>query len=632
MYNNGVWTNRITTAGTVGNFTQPSSWSTKTPPAKGIMNFNNSVQFRPQWQEDAITRMISDNMIGIAADEAFSIIIIYNATLPTPSWDAANILNFGRTDDWDAPYNISYRYAQNTNSTTNSTLYAGWTTDSRQLGVVPYNTMQMLTVDNNNTSTNGIRWYLAGAQSGTANTQNGSANSAGGTDNQNYKIVVGGSHWALAGSSSRSFTGDIAEIIILKRKRASNSFMDADDLQKIHSYLAIKYGISLAAGNYVNSAGTQVWTRGGDSYNNNIFGIGRDIASGLYQKQSRSANSGLTTLFTGDKVTTLNSQNTGSINDGSFVMLGSNGLEGAELLGAAITNGTQYKNDKISAPNDLNIQSKTIYKAQVTNYTDMVNLAVNMSEYLYVMVSSDENFIPANTNIYPITNGTAEVSLDNTCKYIRYAGYSKAYSNAMPGGIADDGKLRLWLNAENESSLAIDYVNPGSGALAGYTGAYGSTVLPAGALPAVREWNDFMRNNAKYEYLSSSSAARMPVLYKKPMETNYHPSVQFWGDNSSINAYLVNEKGLMSKPNPTDKKQTLIIVSNNNDPRRPSGDDRTWFMAFGTVGNSNGFGNTASLSPGYGIKHPDGGNTNVYAAINTNAGDATATSQRGNPF
>ncbi|GHU72936.1 hypothetical protein FACS189413_16710 [Bacteroidia bacterium] len=89
------------------------------------------------------------------------------------------------------PYNISYRYAQNTICTTNSTLYAGWTTDSRQLGVVPYNTMQMLTVDNNNTSTNGIRWYLAGAQSGTANTQNGSANSAGG--------------------SSRSFTGDITD-------------------------------------------------------------------------------------------------------------------------------------------------------------------------------------------------------------------------------------------------------------------------------------------------------------------------------------------------------------------------------------------------------------------------------------
>jgi len=66
--------------------------------------------------------------------------------------------------------------------------------------------------------------------------------------------------------------------------------------QKIESYLAIKYGITLNSGtqDYVASDGTTIFwnTVTNTWYNNNIFWIGRDNAQELWQVQSKSINDG----------------------------------------------------------------------------------------------------------------------------------------------------------------------------------------------------------------------------------------------------------------------------------------------------------------------------------------------------
>jgi hypothetical protein len=62
---------------------------------------------------------------------------------------------------------------------------------------------------------------------------------------------------------------------------------------KIETYLAIKYGITLGINgttkNYINLGGWCIWditNVGGDyNFNYNIAGIGRDVASDLYQNQ-----------------------------------------------------------------------------------------------------------------------------------------------------------------------------------------------------------------------------------------------------------------------------------------------------------------------------------------------------------
>ncbi|NVK49762.1 MAG: hypothetical protein HWE09_08330, partial [Cyclobacteriaceae bacterium] len=99
----------------------------------------------------------------------------------------------------------------------------------------------------------------------------------GGTNNQGGTVPNQG--W-------RHFRGKVAELILYP-----SSLTLAEKL-KIQSYLAIKYGISLDASvtNYVSSAGTVLWNN--TTYWHDVFGIGRDDASGLNQTQSNSINTG----------------------------------------------------------------------------------------------------------------------------------------------------------------------------------------------------------------------------------------------------------------------------------------------------------------------------------------------------
>ena len=91
-----------------------------------------------------------------------------------------------------------------------------------------------------------------------------------------------------------SFDGRIAEVITY-----SSTQNDGDATQarnRIQSYLAIKYGITLGINgtsqDYVNSDGTVIWDQSedGGAYNYDVAGIGRDDASELNQKQSSSIN------------------------------------------------------------------------------------------------------------------------------------------------------------------------------------------------------------------------------------------------------------------------------------------------------------------------------------------------------
>ncbi|QRA42296.1 T9SS type A sorting domain-containing protein [Chryseobacterium cucumeris] len=74
---------------------------------------------------------------------------------------------------------------------------------------------------------------------------------------------------------------NLYEMIFLSRKAKSA------DLNKIHSYLSIKYGISLEKGKYYSSNGKIIW----DPEKHKEFkyrptGLGRDDGNELYQKQS----------------------------------------------------------------------------------------------------------------------------------------------------------------------------------------------------------------------------------------------------------------------------------------------------------------------------------------------------------
>ena len=149
-----------------------------------------------------------------------------------------------------------------------------------------------------------------------------------------------------------SFDGRIAEVITYS---ATNSDIDLTDARnRIQSYLAVKYGITMGTNgtsqDYVDSDGTVIWDQSanGSAYNYDIAGIGRDDASELNQKQSRSVNDatdatgriegiltmGLTDIY--DTNTENKNLNTTTFNDKEFLMWGSNGAD-LDLAASVIT-------------------------------------------------------------------------------------------------------------------------------------------------------------------------------------------------------------------------------------------------------------------------------------------------------
>lgn len=134
----------------------------------------------------------------------------------------------------------------------------------------------------------------------------------------------------------------IAEIITYSSRKS-----DADLTQernRIQSYLAIKYGITLGANgtsqDYVDSTGDVIWDQSDNTgYNYDIAGIGRDDASELNQKQSSSINNaadgtgpieGILTIGLSDIYDTNNlnkASNPTSLNDKEYLVWGNNGAD-----------------------------------------------------------------------------------------------------------------------------------------------------------------------------------------------------------------------------------------------------------------------------------------------------------------
>jgi Carbohydrate binding domain/SdrD B-like domain/Bacterial Ig domain len=191
-----------------------------------------------------------------------------------------------------------------------------------------------------------------GVQRATQTSTNNKTTSAGSVGA--YPVPSSGAYW----------NGNIPEIILYPTNLTSLQ------AQRVNSYLAIKYGITLdqaTALNYLASDATVIWNGTTNSgYKNNITGIGRDDLSALNQKQSRSVN----TVSSGNLVTiglgVIAVDNTSNSNtfpaDKNFLVWGDN-------LGSTAIQSTD-------APNNTCGRMTRIFKVQETG-GEVGNLAVN---------------------------------------------------------------------------------------------------------------------------------------------------------------------------------------------------------------------------------------------------------------
>ncbi|MEM6698406.1 MAG: hypothetical protein AAF599_08420, partial [Bacteroidota bacterium] len=163
--------------------------------------------------------------------------------------------------------------------------------------------------------------------------------------------------------------GQIMETIIYNRE------LTIAEWQKVHSYLAIKYGITLRAvdsdativeGDYISGGDTKIWDYTANAaYHNNVIGIGREDCQELEQQISRSVFSGdiVTLASSNDFVSANNRGGRTSISaDASFLMLGSdNGV-------------TTRQSTELDASTAFNTRIAREWRVQATNFNQAVSL------------------------------------------------------------------------------------------------------------------------------------------------------------------------------------------------------------------------------------------------------------------
>jgi hypothetical protein len=120
------------------------------------------------------------------------------------------------------------------------------------------------------------------------------------------------------------FNGNLAELIVFDRP------ISGAERSQIFSYLSMKYGIPTGA-NLVTSTGATVWDATANAaYNNSVFGIGEDDASGLLVAASNSANSGNGNGTGKSGQGNIIVGNASTLANGNFLMIGNDGASLAE--------------------------------------------------------------------------------------------------------------------------------------------------------------------------------------------------------------------------------------------------------------------------------------------------------------
>ncbi|MCL2040429.1 MAG: hypothetical protein FWG84_00115 [Bacteroidales bacterium] len=384
-YNNGVWLNLMQQG--VGNFSGAATAPRKLNTTG--YNYHPIVLFeKPGANGSAPNQLLSDLPIDIATTESFTTIFVLQRRVTTSLYYDF-LMGVTNTDNYNA---ISWR-ANNHNLT-----YTWPGTTSRALGAVEKGLLSVGNVNVTATAVQeGIRCFKDGVQTNFATAQwNGTTNRG------NGRVALGGGRNSQAWYGYR---GMLQEVILIKR--TDNQHVDAIDMQKIHSYLAVKYGIMLQNNDdYINTAGNIVWSRSANTgYNNNIFGIARDETTGLYQRQAINSDDSVLIVFRGNQLYTLNSQNPETLNNMTYLLLGSNNQEGITDYTPA---NMQFENALLSHETFATRQQR-LYKAQLTgDDSDItVSLLIQKFKAKYVIVSNTTNFIPSDTRIYAVNDGIA---------------------------------------------------------------------------------------------------------------------------------------------------------------------------------------------------------------------------------
>lgn len=254
-----------------------------------------------------------------------------------------------------------------------------------------------------------------------------------------YSLPTTGAYIGADGTTADNPNGDIAEVI-LYHEPAGGDMANAD-LSRIHSYLAIKYGITLdqtTPQNYISSDNNIVWNATNNAgYHYHIAGIARDDQGGLYQRQSWSVNPGKQVLISTTGLANTNVTNTGTLTNGQFLIWGDNGLAKSPSVAFGTIGGLPYQ------------RFAAIWRAANVNTIGTVRVAWPKGlANLKLVQSTDDVFdlsdIITEMSNTQVVNGIEYAYADVTIsdgQYFTFAAYVQA-----PGGVTNN--ISHWYRAD----------------------------------------------------------------------------------------------------------------------------------------------------------------------------------------
>ena len=284
--------------------------------------------------------------------------------------------------------------------------------------------------------------------------------------------------------------GNIGEVILCQ------GALTPVEMQRVNSYLAVKYGLTITATDYLASNGSVIWDKTANAgYLNDIAGIGRDDASALNQKQSASVNEGNVLTIGLGTITTTNAANPNSFaDDKRFMLWGHNAL--------TTTFTTPYSPTSYAPATGAVYRIGRVWKMQETGTVTTVQVRAPASLKVdHLLVSSDPAFATNVTEVALTSDGQGNMagSVDFADgQYFTFAG-----PRAAPGGVEG---LNVWYKAD-----------------AGIT-----QTVNGGPVPAWADQSDYGIMAAQ------TTAANRPAYLTATAGINFNPALSFDG----LNDYL----------------------------------------------------------------------------------------------
>lgn len=251
------------------------------------------------------------------------------------------------------------------------------------------------------------------------------------TNTNQVKVDTPGisNYYIGAGHMSR-FTGSISEVILYNRT------LDSDERQKVNSYLALKYGLTLKdedgqPTDYVDSAENLMWSKEniGD-YTYRITGIGKDTAGGLEQRQSKSQENGaLVTIALGDELAPSNEEATHFPED----------VDNTYLTFSDNNESTDYQLSEFAEPVTGHKLKKMdrVFKTQKSDNWPGGNVTLKLDVtpdedvpvYNYYLLTSSDGITFNNPPVELKLNDKYEVTLDS--ENLQYFTFAKVYKEDL---------------------------------------------------------------------------------------------------------------------------------------------------------------------------------------------------------